>query len=458
MQLNRKKKDLDATQIEKHEKEVLSVMSTLESAVDPFEGEQTELVHLTSGLVATEDVKSDLLTAKERGEQHLQMFINDKLQVPNPDIFSAIKKLKLKTFSSMTKKVKVKSKNGAEAMLKSNRDLFARMLLLAKSRNIDVKEVLSFPLAPFPLSLATEMGTLHKTQKCKLLMLIEDSMENATLSSVPEGNALILDGMAIIQSMKKLPSSFGELADQLLRMVINLGLHHKSLRVDFVIDTYPDTSIKNLERSARASDGVAIITVYGAEQKLPTQWIKFLKHGKNKEALVQFLFTHWCTYHSGILHGLTLYVCHSDQCHKLSPAFENNEPVIVQRIDELCCDHEEADTRMMLHASHASQFENVVIKSPDTDVFVLLVHFSLSFTFSPFFVTGVKEHVRIININAIAQSLGEDKCKALIGFHAFTGKYLPVHFHIFSVQYSKQQKNHRTHKNIFILKPFSKHM
>ena len=68
------------------------------------------------------------------------------------------------------------------------------------------------------------MGTLHKTQKCKLLMLIEDSMENATLSSVPEGNALILDGMAIIQSMKKLRSLFGELADQLLWMVINLGL------------------------------------------------------------------------------------------------------------------------------------------------------------------------------------------------------------------------------------------
>ena len=87
MQLNRKKIHLDATQIEKHEKEFLSVMSTLESAVNPFEVEQTELVHLTSGLVATEDVKSDLLTAKERGEQHLQMFIKDKLQVPNPDIF-----------------------------------------------------------------------------------------------------------------------------------------------------------------------------------------------------------------------------------------------------------------------------------------------------------------------------------------------------------------------------------
>ena len=415
---------MDATQKAQHEKEVLSVMTTLESVVNPFEVDRTELVHLTSGLVATEEVKSELLTAKQRGEHHLQTFIKEKLHVPNPDIFSAINKLKLKTFSSMAKKVKVKSKNGTEATLKSNRNLFARMLLLAQSRNIDMKEVLCFPLAPFPLSLSTEMGTLHKTQKSKLLTLIESCTQNATLPNVPEGNALILDGMAMIQGMKKLPSSFGGLADQLLRMVINLGLHHNSICVDFVIDTYPDASIKDLERSARASDGVAIITIYGAEQKLPTQWGKFLKYGKNKEALVQFLFQHWSTYKSEILHGLTLLVCHNDECHKLLPATADNEAVIVEKINELCCDHEEADTRMLLHASHASGFENVVIKSPDTDVFVLLVHFSLHICASLFFVTGVKENVRIIHINTIAQSLGENKCKALIGFHAFTGKHM----------------------------------
>ena len=121
----------------------------------------------------------------------------------------------------------------------------------------------------------------------------------------------------------------------------------------------------------------------------------------------------------------------------------------MQRIDELCCDHEEADTRMMLHASHPSQFENVVIKSPDTDVFVLLVHFSLSFTFSPFFVTGVKEHVRIININAIAQSLGEDKCKALIGFDAFTGKYLPCIFTFSMYNIANNKKSQNSQKYIY---------
>ena len=68
----------------------------------------------------------------------------------------------------MAKKVKVSSAKGVEATLKNNRNLFARMLLLAQSRNVDMKEGLTYSLHPFPLSLSTEMGTLHKTQKSKL--------------------------------------------------------------------------------------------------------------------------------------------------------------------------------------------------------------------------------------------------------------------------------------------------
>ena len=38
----------------------------------------------------------------------------------------------------------------------------------------------------------------------------------------------------------------------------------------------------------------------------------------------------------------------------------------------LSCTHEEADTRMVLHAKHAvdNNFEAVVINTPDTDVFI----------------------------------------------------------------------------------------
>ena len=87
------------------------------------------------------------------------------------------------------------------------------MLLLAQSRNVDMKEVLTYSLGPFPLSLSTEMGTLHKTQKSKLMMAIESDVQDQAVDNIPEGNAIILDGMALIQATKRLPSSFGEFAE-----------------------------------------------------------------------------------------------------------------------------------------------------------------------------------------------------------------------------------------------------
>ena len=40
------------------------------------------------------------------------------------------------------------------------------------------------------------------------------------------------------------------------------------------------------------------------------------------------------------------------------------------------------------------------------------------------FETGVKEKARIIDITCLASQLGDNQCKALIGFHAFTGKFV----------------------------------
>ena len=40
--------------------------------VNPFEPGREEIVHLTSGLAATEEVRSDVSMAKETGEEKLQ--------------------------------------------------------------------------------------------------------------------------------------------------------------------------------------------------------------------------------------------------------------------------------------------------------------------------------------------------------------------------------------------------
>ena len=77
---------------------------------------------------------------------------------------------------------------------------------------------------------------------------------------------------------------------------------------------------------------------------------------------------------------------------------------------------------MIAHSSHASKsFSNVIIRSPDTDVFIIALNASLNIPASLFFETGQQKMHRIIPIDAIRQSIGDQWCCSLIGLHAFTG-------------------------------------
>ena len=90
---------------------------------------------------------------------------------------------------------------------------------------------------------------------------------------------------------------------------------------------------------------------------------------------------------------------------------------------DLVTRQEEADTRMSLHAAHASQqgYETIVIKSPDTDVGVLAVYYSSQISGSLILATGTGNKRRFIDVNGISQEYGENISEALPGLHAFTG-------------------------------------
>ena len=123
------------------------------------------------------------------------------------------------------------------------------------------------------------------------------------------------------------------------------------------------------------------------------------------------------------LGSIELFFTHGKQCHR----FRVGEDGLLETNDvpELQNDHEEADTRMLLHAKHASHDrDDVVIRSPDTDVFVLAVGHKCSFDASLYFVTVTGNNCRIIDINKIQEELGSDLSSALIGFHSFTGTVL----------------------------------
>ena len=58
----------------------------------------------------------------------------------------------------------------------------------------------------------------------------------------------------------------------------------------------------------------------------------------------------------------------------------------------LFCKQEEADVRLFLHCKYASAwFREVIIHTPDTDVFVLALGFARSLNCELFIKTGVKD-------------------------------------------------------------------
>ena len=87
--------------------------------------------------------------------------------------------------------------------------------------------------------------------------------------------------------------------------------------------------------------------------------------------------------------------------------------------------HEEADTRLILHAKHATAtHNNVIIKSPDKDVLILSIAMQQRIENEMFFLTGTGNRCRCIPVSTIANNLGVEVSHCLPGFHAFTGNVI----------------------------------
>jgi hypothetical protein len=321
-------------------------MELVNTTINPFDNDYESLVHLTSGSVATDDVESDMNNMYERGEAAAVKYMEKNILSEKPDIYAPLKKMNLRTFSSLNKKVASKTKKGEIVALKNSKNLFAKMLLIAKSRDLDMENVLQYSLRPFPLPFATAEGNLVKTAKSKLLNIIENETQDALIESVDGECALILDAMAILQSTKITCRTFGELAHELLVKIVKMAICARSKRVDFVGDQYPIHSIKNFEREKRGEGGAFTVKVYGEQQRVPRQWKKFLANGKNKEELLKFVFECWKKSRSQLLRGVEVFITHGQDCSMLK---ESPNGIDCCNVEELTCDHKEADTRMVSH-------------------------------------------------------------------------------------------------------------
>ena len=404
--------ELQRPRIQKEEKAVLAVVDLIQGWINPF-AEKQDLVSISTAKAAPEDITSDLMKAFEIGEQSYAAFKKERLEKDPPakKFHDTMKTNRLKTFSSMYKKKEVKSK-GRAIILKADRSLFGRIVVMAQARSLRMEDILCHPLGPLPWALSTPEGLLRKTNKASLATMLQRNV--TTLEQLPENCASVVDGMGLVQRVKGDQATFGDIAATVLFMALNEGGNRN--RIDVVFDTYRDNSIKDSERLLRGEEsGHQLQAITGMQ--IVRQWRCFLTRVKNKNSLISFIVSEWMK--AGFREKLqqkVLYATVSDKCYRITSDGSNE-------VQALQCQQEEADGRLLLHAAHAAEegYEGVVVCSEDTDVFIMALAFHDKIGSSLFQKFGTRTRTRVADIRKVAATLGIDVCRALIGMHSFTG-------------------------------------
>ena len=142
-------------------------------------------------------------------------------------------------------------------------------------------------------------------------------------------------------------------------------------------------------------------------------WTNFLSLPENKTDLANFLSEELCSH------------APSDKEIVVAGGFREETEVRSSRretnLTHLESTHEEADTRLVLHAVH-SKFNTVVVSSRNTDVLLLLVsHFKRAKCEQLWMMSGTSKKRRYIPIGAVFNNLPGDSATSLLPYHALTG-------------------------------------
>ena len=149
------------------------------------------------------------------------------------------------------------------------------------------------------------------------------------------------------------------------------------------------------------------------------QFHKLLTNGPFKQALVEFLFQEWQNCDPQVVRGITVHLAHGEVCHSFT---ESEGHMNVNEVVQLQCDHEEADSRLFLHAANAFlEHPKIEMRCSDTDVLVIAESLQSKLSGEIFMLRGTASNRRLVNVAAIVDRLPHGIPEALIGLHVFTG-------------------------------------
>ena len=137
--------------------------------------------------------------------------------------------------------------------INADRELFCRLVIAAKSRDINLKDVLSYELSAVPFSLAHTDGSLRENQlMAELEKKVDVQLKLPQVTTSTISTAHIFDAMALVHMTKSFgASTFGEMALKYYQLITLPLILNGCHRVDVVFDQYFSLSIKAGERGRK---------------------------------------------------------------------------------------------------------------------------------------------------------------------------------------------------------------
>ena len=221
---------------------------------DPFSVNEDEddispLINIATGVRMPFAHAERLVSSFENGTAQMNMFVEQRLNTNNTNFWDSLPNLKIKTFASLVKKKTVKLVDEKVLTINADRELFGRLVIAAKSRDINLKDVLSYELSAVPFSLAHTDGSLRNTNKSVLMAELEKKVDvqlklpQVTTSTI--STAHIFDAMALVHMTKSFgASTFREMALKYYQLITLPLILNGCHRVDVVFDQYFSLSIK----------------------------------------------------------------------------------------------------------------------------------------------------------------------------------------------------------------------
>ena len=386
-------------------KHVKSLHGTYLEYGNVFMDDNDVLYDISSGTTCPSSAIDSIMSLESNGKIQCEEFVQERLV---DRLVPLDKPIKSNKYQLMKERKVAKKKSSEVKDLKNLASTLSQLYVANQVRGGDTLDFFSYENVKHPPSISKDGGLYHGT-KSDLVEELLETTENSTVNEHPQVDAIIFDGPVIVHMIPpKSNCTVDEYCNIYMMHVVKF--FSNTSRIDIVFDVYLQSSLKE---GVRASRGVCPTMITKGNSRIKS-WKRFLRNDANKQSL----FVSIASYASSItlLPGQQLVVTSRDQVltNPLSdPIREYLSP----------CDHEEADSRMILHSHDVLEFaSSVVIRTVDTDVLVLAVAAAARCKDKQLFVSfGVGDSQRMIDASAIQKSIGYERALALPVFHAFTG-------------------------------------